>query len=86
MKLVFCPNCYDVIKFGYKTKRYCKCKKSWGEYTDEINAVSGGECIPLGIANSSLNKALANRSNYAPGVEFTAFVIEKNCPTIKVKK
>jgi hypothetical protein len=42
----------------------------------------GGKAIPLGIANSSLAKAVRNRPETGQGFEFTAFVIPRECPTI----
>jgi hypothetical protein len=76
MKLIFCPNCEDVVRLFISTKpRKCKCKKSWGHYTDSINAVIGGIAIPMGFANSSLVEALINRPEFGWGSKFEAFII-----------
>lgn len=84
MKLIFCPNCEDVVRLFISPKpRRCKCRKSWGHYTDRINAVIGGIAIPLGFANSSLVEALTHRPEKGLGSKFEAFVIPKICPTIQ---
>lgn len=74
MKLIFCPNCNDVIRL-FDKKRHCKCRRSWGHYTDSVNAVIGGIAIPLGFANNSLVEALLNRPENGLGEPFNAFVI-----------
>jgi hypothetical protein len=87
VKLLFCPACQDVIKFGTreKGKRYCACGASYGYYLDSVNAVVGGKGVPLGFANSSLAHALINRPEEGNGRKFEAFVIPKECPTIEVE-
>lgn len=83
MKLIFCPNCQDVLKFDYKS-RQCKCGRSGGKYLEDgLHAEIYGLTIPLGLANSTLVKALDNRPEDGMGKKFTAFVIPKECPTIK---
>lgn len=82
MKLIYCPECHDVVKFGYPRRRYCKCRASWGKYVDDINAVIGGQCIPIGIANGSMADAL-KRNSPQPFNQFVAFTIPMPCPTIK---
>jgi hypothetical protein len=64
--------------------RECECKKSYGFYEkDGLNAVAGGEAVPLGIANPSLLLALQRRPEEGLGSTFDAFVIPVNCPTVK---
>ena len=67
--------------------RECECKKSFGFYEkDGINAVIGGEAIPLGISNPDFMLAMARRPNEGMGSTFEAFVIPVECPTIKYNK
>jgi len=59
MKLIFCPECFDVVKLRAEEKRTCYCGESWGQYyPDHIRASYGGKCIPLGINNNSVDMAL----------------------------
>lgn len=86
MKLIFCPECFDVVKFEMK-KRYCKCKSSWGNYLKDGNhATFGGATIPLAISNLSLYKALFKRKeNDILGTFFFGWVFSKN-HTFKYEK
>lgn len=95
MKLLYCPKCCDVRKLGMKIEgsvhygaAYCECTKSWGYYTDDINAVYGGDAVMLGIANSSLAQAIDYDTKYPArpnslGVRFEAFIIPESAPTVK---
>lgn len=88
MKLLFCPHCHDVQKLLVETTRGCQCGKSWGRYTDNLNAVYGGDAVMLGFANSSLAHALnAQRQVGDPadgwGRKFEAFIIPESAPTVK---
>ena len=58
MKLIFCPKCYDVVNLIVNQKRACMCGLSWGQYTDETNALVGGHAIPFGINNHSFRSCL----------------------------
>jgi hypothetical protein len=82
VKLLFCTECQDVVKFWdrSKGKRYCACGASYGYYANSVNAVMGG-----GFANSSLAQALVNRPVEGSGRVFEAFVIPEECPTIEVE-
>lgn len=82
MKLIFCPECSDVVRL-VDYSRQCECGKSTGRYLDEVNAITTGLAIPLGIANPSLLEALNNRPEEGLGSRFEAFVIPRKCPTIK---
>jgi len=83
MKLILCPKCSDVVKFGMRKKRYCRCKKSWAKYIDEINGVYGGEGIPVCLGNSSLIDAIRNRPESGYGDNFQAWVPPAECSTIR---
>lgn len=85
MKLIYCPECQDVQKLQH-FKRECWCGQSWGRYVDDLNAEIGGKAIPLGFANSTFAHALKYRCKTDVGSRFVAFVIEEECPTIRVEK
>ena len=58
MKLIYCPNCQDVVRLRDTGKKFCDCKKSWGMYlNDDRYAEFGGNAIPLGIANGDIHIA-----------------------------
>jgi hypothetical protein len=82
MKLIFCPNCEDIIKCQ-ESGRTCQCGASGGRYTDNLNAIYWGKAVPLGLANSSFVQALRNQPEDGQGSRFEAFVIPKSCPTFK---
>ena len=82
MKLIFCPKCEDIRALAYGL-RYCSCASSWGHYRrDGLNAVIGGDAIPLGLNNQSFVKALKNRPARGLGQRFEAFVIPENSSTV----
>jgi hypothetical protein len=84
MKLLLCPRCQDVKKLQVSKKMtYCKCRKSYGRYIDELYAEIGGLTIPIGFDNWSLRDALDDQPEDGMGERFTAFVIPKKCDTIK---
>ncbi len=88
MKLLFCGNCADVVKLNTTETRRCACGKSWGRYTDNINAEFGGERAELiGFANSTLSAALAQHraGDRADGMghRFEAFIIPKSAPSVR---
>lgn len=83
MKLIFCPKCQDVVKFSMKVKRYCRCGASWGYYTDDINAVCGGDTIPIALHNTQLGEAIRRRPKRGLGSRFEAWVIPVHCKSVK---
>lgn len=83
MKLIFCPNCQDVIKMA-QTKRSCACGKSWGQYHGPLQATFGGMTIPLGFDNHSLRDAIQlwkTKERVELGCRFTAFIMPSTAPT-----
>lgn len=85
MKLIFCPECNDILKLSLR-ERVCECGQSGGKYLpDGIDAIITGKAIPLGIANSSFVKALENRPDEGRGERFEAFVMPHQCATITSK-
>jgi hypothetical protein len=84
VKLVLCVKCWDVFKLARVKWRFCGCKLSYGKYREDgINAEYGGPCAPLGMANGSLAHAVMHQPDDGLGREFEAFVIPKECPTMK---
>jgi hypothetical protein len=87
MKLLLCKICNDIFNLSTKQEKACSCGMTRGRYLDEINAeYSGKWAVPLGLANPSLVSALRRQPRKAPGANFVAFVIEKDCPTFRKKK
>ena len=86
MKLLFCPCCQDVKKLLERKRRVCICGESWGQYTDDLNAVLGGKALPLGIDNNSFIDAYHFTPDDGRGSVFEAFFIEKNCPTVSYEE
>lgn len=78
MKLIFCRFCRDVVTLVRRERRSCLCKKSYGQYKDTVNAVYGGDAVPIGFSNDSLIKAVKN-----PGSNFDAFSIKYDSETFK---
>ena len=82
MKLLLCNSCEDIVKLS-KTTRTCQCGATGGHYKEDgVNAVYYGHATTIGFTNSEFKYALDNRPRYGSGVEFTAFVIPDNVPTI----
>lgn len=86
MKLIFCPECQDVVKLRVEHYRYCWCCKSGGQYAkDGLHAIIYGLAIPIGFANMSFHKAIKQQDNHE-STTFRAFIIEKKCKTIEKRK
>ena len=85
MKLIFCPNCQDIVKPILDKERRCSCGKSYGKYKDNIIAFYGGSAIPLGFDNFSLYDAIQDQPEDGEGKRFASFVIPKEYKTFKKK-
>ena len=86
MKLIYCPKCGDMVKLR-QYHRTCDCGLAWGKYLDDdLNAVIGGEAIPVVITNDSFRDALEHQPKSGPGYPFDSFVVSANCDTIKFIK
>lgn len=83
MKLIFCPECTDIVGLRVKVMRWCACERSWGQYLDDVKAEIGGDAIPVGFANSSFAMALKGRPREGQGSSFEAFVIPVKCPSVR---
>lgn len=87
MKLLFCPECQDILKLGKNKKRKCACGKSAGKYLEDgYHAVIYGKAVPIGLANSTFITALIKQPREGIGSRFEAYVIPKKCDTVKVEK
>ena len=75
MKLITCLNCNDIVSLSNKM-RTCECKRSYGRYTDHINAIVGGPCIVLGIDNGSFKKAKLKYRMLSQTGNINMFVID----------
>jgi len=83
MKLILCLACQDVRKL-LKEGTTCQCGKSGGHYfEDGIHAEYWGDCVPIGFSNISFGCAVANQPEEGQGEYFDAFVIPKECGTMK---
>lgn len=93
MKLLFCLDCYDIVKLIH-TERTCSCGKSKGMYIDNLNANYSGNAKLLGFNNTSFVNAVREQ-NYRDsnekfkhlyanlgGAEFKAFVIPEGAKSV----
>lgn len=56
MKLVYCPNCGDVVRLIHQKWRRCACGKSGGQYNEDLmTATIGGESLCFGVGNYFFN-------------------------------
>ena len=82
MKLLFCNSCNDTFRLFVDSPTTCRCGATQGQYEEDgVHAWFTGPATPLGFANRSFVQALGNQPQQGPGRTFTAFVIEKDCPT-----
>jgi hypothetical protein len=83
MKLLFCNDCLSVFSLSPNIIKKCDCGNSEGKYSDNLNAVYKGNCIPLGFHNTEFINALKTQPKSGWGSDFKAFVIAKECETFK---
>ena len=57
MKLIFCENCFDVVKLDFDM-RYCKCGLVCGRYLDELKAEVNEKAISIMIDGHSMRNAI----------------------------
>jgi hypothetical protein len=70
MKLIRCKNCNDVVRLIHTEWRMCDCKKSGGQYNEDlITATVGGSCEVFGISNLFFNDEF-NKLNEDEKVEY----------------
>jgi hypothetical protein len=63
--------------------RFCKCTKSYGRYVNNISAEFAGPCVPIGISNQSLSKAIRDQPLFGLGKIFEAFTVPIVSKTFK---
>ncbi len=65
--------------------RRCECGRTAGAYDRDLWGawISGANAVPLGFGDASFGLAMKNRPQRSPGREFIAFVIERDCPTVR---
>jgi hypothetical protein len=81
MTLLYCPHCGDIFSLSQRLRR-CSCHRTKGKYISDVLARISPDAIPLEIADSSFKEAIALRPDEGLGVEFTAFVIPRDCESI----
>jgi hypothetical protein len=57
MKLIFCPDCQDVVRL-FSEPRKCKCGKVSGKYIDDVDIAIKGKAMVLCIHNNDVAEAL----------------------------
>jgi len=82
MKLLYCPVCNSVFNLVVGEWKQCKCGKAGGYYLDNFQAMYNGG-IPLGFNSYTLVDAVGGQPEKGMGRRFEAFVIPKECPTMK---
>ena len=82
MKLLYCTECHDIVLLTYNL-RHCECKKCYGFYADEINAIFCGPGVCVGFNNKSFLDALRNQPEEGMGECFEAFIIPKTVSSIR---
>jgi hypothetical protein len=83
MKLLFCPNCGDIVKL-HGENTVCECGRSWGHYLkDGLHATYGGEAIILGIGNKSLSQVM-HKGGGSPKI--SCWVIDPSLPDCHIEK
>lgn len=85
MKLLFCLKCSDLFNLDYEVKA-CSCKKTKGQYTDELNAWYEGPCIPVGISNPSLSEAMRNQTITENGPKVDTWIVPQKSKTMVRRK
>jgi hypothetical protein len=89
MKLIYCRKCGHVLSLKLKVWRVCDCGQCGGRYLEDIphaEVFGGASCIPLGFNNPSFIAALGNQPENDWGKTFEAFVIQKNCETVRYRR
>ena len=66
MKLLFCPDCWDLFKLTLKL-RSCACGKVKGKYLNVKEAVSNGQGVSLGLDNLRLVQGIRKLATIEQG-------------------
>jgi hypothetical protein len=77
MKLLFCPDCRDVVRL-YGFFRFCRCQKSRGRYVDERAVAIDGPALVFCIDSGTLpatGPEKAGGESRVHGVEVEAWIL-----------
>ena len=86
MKLVYCPECQDLVRL-FREDRRCKCGQSGGHYEPNgRDAVLWGQAIPFGLDNFELGRALQRRPDSGLGRPVSFFIIPVHSPRISYRE
>ena len=86
MKLVYCPECQDLVRL-FREDRRCKCGQSGGHYEPNgRDAVLWGQAIPFGLDNFELGRALQRRPDSGLGRQVSFFIIPKHSSRISYRE
>jgi nicotinamidase-related amidase len=87
MKLLYCPQCLDVIKLRMRELRRCACGTSWGCYLDDdLTAEIGGNAVPIAIENDELRAAILRRPRDGRGFPVEARVLPEVYETVRLRE
>lgn len=85
MKLVFCPECNDMVNL-VATKRSCECGQSSGTMFANGKAVIEGKGKAIGVPTFSLLSALRRKPRKGElGEPFKGFVLSDACQAVTYK-
>jgi len=88
MKLIYCQKCGHVLSLTDGHWRVCECGQCGGRYLkDNLHAevFGGASCVPLAFGNPSFREARRHQPEGKWGTRFEAFVIPKNCQTVRYR-
>ena len=86
MKLVYCPDCQDLVRL-FREDRRCKCGQSGGHYEPNgRDAVLWGQAIPFGLDNFELGRALQRRPEAGLGRAVSFFIIPRQSTRISYQE
>jgi len=84
MKLIYCPECLDMIKVRMLELRRCACGKAWGYYLeDDLTVEIGGTAVPVAIENDELRRAVRQRPSEGRGATLGARVLPERYETLR---
>ena len=77
MKLLWCPECKDVVSLILRETRVCKCGKTAGKYvSDCITAIITEGAVVFGIDNNTLSTALTRAEHFMKNPEYQSTRID----------
>jgi len=87
MKLIFCPECYDIFDLDIKEVKSCHCGQSSGKYLDDLRTVEVSEkAIVICFNNQQFTNALIfTCDDDKSGQNFNAWILPANNRWIRRK-